>query len=281
MQPAVGERRDAELIWPTRRRGGKRNTGVAVLGAPLQASAPWCRALQPGLPRQAAVHHGQQAGVRQRRRHALLVRQLLVHRRLARVAARRQPDVGLRARWDAWRARWLAVAEACARWRQLASKVLEHSSQRVQCVCMLEHSSQRVHTLFRHPQPRTTTPAPSQQQAARGCPPTLKRGGSARSSLTRMQSPVSVAMLQCSTVGVNRTCSRQRARRVGATSRGVMARVLAFWQSPGRLSISRPLSRPTARRQNAPAPCPPCHPPLSPLRSLRSAAQACKDARGR
>ena len=29
----------------------------------------------------------------------------------------------------------LAVAEACARWRQLASRVLEHSSQRVQCVC--------------------------------------------------------------------------------------------------------------------------------------------------
>lgn len=35
---------------------------------------------------------------------------------------------------------------------------------------------------------------------------TLKRGGSARSSLTRMHSPISVAMLQCSTVGVNRTC---------------------------------------------------------------------------
>ncbi len=34
---------------------------------------------------------------------------------------------------------------------------------------------------------------------------TLKRGGSARSSLTRMHSPISVAMLQCCTVGVNCT----------------------------------------------------------------------------
>jgi hypothetical protein len=34
---------------------------------------------------------------------------------------------------------------------------------------------------------------------------TLKRGGRLRSSLVRMHSPMSVAMLQCSTVGVNIT----------------------------------------------------------------------------
>jgi hypothetical protein len=39
---------------------------------------------------------------------------------------------------------------------------------------------------------------------------TLKRGGRLRSSLVRMHSPMSVAMLQCSTVGVNITLRAQR-----------------------------------------------------------------------
>mmetsp|Transcript_9211 Transcript_9211/g.27667 ORF Transcript_9211/g.27667 Transcript_9211/m.27667 type:complete len:215 (+) Transcript_9211:392-1036(+) len=49
--------------------------------------------------------------------------------------------------------------------------------------------------------------------ASLACPPgltamsTLKRGGRARSSFTRMHSPIRVAMLQCCTVGVNWTCT--------------------------------------------------------------------------
>lgn len=39
---------------------------------------------------------------------------------------------------------------------------------------------------------------------------TLKRGGRLRNSLVRMHSPIKVAILQCSTVGVNITLQKQQ-----------------------------------------------------------------------
>ena len=50
---------------------------------------------------------------------------------------------------------------------------------------------------------------------AEGVVATLKRCGRARSSFTRMHSPMSVAMLQCCTVGVNCTLHRSSAGRSG------------------------------------------------------------------
>lgn len=44
---------------------------------------------------------------------------------------------------------------------------------------------------------------------------TLNRGGRLRSSLVRMHSPMRVAMLQCSTVGVNSTLQPRQHRHIG------------------------------------------------------------------
>lgn len=133
-------------------------------------------------PRQARIHHLQQARVLQRRSDAFLVCQLAVHRSLRRVASGRKLDVHLHCVGQVEpRGKTERLAE---HWRRAIRVLLLSVRWQHQCAGNMPVS---VHSMCH----------------ARDL--TLNRGGSTRSSLTRMQRPIRVAMLQCSTVGVNST----------------------------------------------------------------------------
>ena len=160
---------------------------------------------------QAAVDHVRKVGVLQGGRHALLVIQLLVDCRLRRMRPRRHHYVHL-----------FQPAQRLAR---APSQKVQHGAQGSPLPSMQERAS-RMHTsscMQLRAQRKIVRRDRNQQQR------TLKRLGSVCMSFTRRHSPMSVARLQCCTVGVNCTLhasssSRPHASGVDCTSFGMTAR---------------------------------------------------------